>query len=227
MKTAQSRFLQLTGLGLSLGAGLLGAGIAQVPRSGGGGTDAHAMQQLQELGAARTALLAENTQLKKDLEGAKEKLGAASKQAALGTRGSAACQQALQASQATVHSDAETIDQGKQKLQELVAKFRETVAAMKGVETERSQCQQQLTSSQGQFQQCAQRNLEMYKVTDEVLKRLDHESAFGVMARSEPFTRIQRTRIENLVDDYRAKAGEQRVQPPAALPAADILPASK
>jgi chromosome segregation ATPase len=211
MQWVTSKTMRAAGVGLAL-VGVLEYGQAQVPRSGG---DSHVMQELQELGAARAALQTENTQLKKDLDAAKDKLNALSHKADQGKHGIAECQQALQVSQATVHTDEQSIEQGKQRLQELIAKFRETAAATAVVETERTQCKQQLGASQGQFEQCATRNAEMYKITDEVLKRLDHESVFTVMARSEPFTRIERTRVENLVDDYRTKAGELKVQPAA------------
>jgi hypothetical protein len=55
---------------------------------------------------------------------------------------------------------------------------------------------------------CSQRNNDLYKVNTEVLDRYEHEGAFGHMARAEPFTRLKRTQIENLVDEYRQRAEE-------------------
>jgi hypothetical protein len=42
------------------------------------------------------------------------------------------------------------------------------------------------------------------------------------VARAEPFTRIKRTQLENLADDYRARAEEARLG--AAPPAVQVSP---
>ena len=38
------------------------------------------------------------------------------------------------------------------------------------------------------------------------------------MARAEPFTQIKRTQLENLVDDYKQRAEDERTAPPAEAP---------
>src|SRR5262249_876564 len=60
----------------------------------------------------------------------------------------------------------------------------------------------------------------LYKLNDEVLTHYEKQSAFARMATIEPFTRIKRTQNENFVDEYRARAQDQVVTPPAGLPSA-------
>jgi len=100
----------------------------------------------------------------------------------------------------------------KGKMQELVGKFRETITQMRGIESERSQLQQQLAQSKTAFDQCAERNYSLYQVDNEVLDRYSHEGAFSHMASAEPFTRIKRTQIDNLVLEYKERAEELRMK---------------
>jgi hypothetical protein len=44
------------------------------------------------------------------------------------------------------------------------------------------------------------------------LKRYEHVGMFTKVSAAEPFTRITRTRLENLVDEYRIKAQDLRVK---------------
>jgi hypothetical protein len=44
-----------------------------------------------------------------------------------------------------------------------------------------------------------------------VLTKLEDQGFWSRAARVEPFTRIKRTQLENLVDEYAARAEEQRI----------------
>jgi DNA repair ATPase RecN len=196
-------------------AALLLAGIAgseaQVERSGGG-ANAQLVQQYQQLLTERTALQADNDKMKRDLERALKESEASAKQlTALQAAGSTAKAQ-LAAAQQAGQNAAQQLEQSKTRLQELVDRFRETATNLRDVETERSVLQQQLTQGKRDFDQCAERNYQLYQVDGEVLDHYEHQGMFSYLARAEPFTRIRRARIENLVDDYRARAEELRVQ---------------
>jgi len=109
-------------------------------------------------------------------------------------------------------------------MQELVGKFRETLTQMRGIESERSQLQQQLAQSKTAFDQCAERNYSLYQVDNEVLDRYAHEGAFSHMASAEPFTRIKRTQIDNLVLEYKERAEELRVKKAEAAAGSAVPP---
>lgn len=206
---------------------------AQVQRSGGGGGAANAqlMMQYQQADAERTQLKSENTKLKKDLDDLKKQLDAAGKQAATSKAGVSRDATQLAAAQAANDRSAKDLVDAKSKMQELVGKFRETITQMRGVESERTQLQQQLAQSKTAFDQCAERNYSLYQVDNEVLDRYAHEGAFSHIASAEPFTRIKRTQIDNLVLEYKERAEELRMKKAeaaagSAAPAGASQPAS-
>ena len=188
--------------------------MAQVQRSGGGGGAANAqlMMQYQQADAERTQLKSENTKLKKDLDDLKKQLDAAGKQAAASKAGVSRDAAQLAAAQAANDRGAKDLADSKAKMQELVGKFRETITQMRGVESERTQLQQQLAQSKTALDQCADRNYSLYQVDNEVLDRYAHEGALSHMANAEPFTRIKRTQIDNLVLEYKERAEELRMK---------------
>ena len=203
------------GFALLAGTLLCGPVAAQVERSGGGAS-AKLMQQYQQMATERTQLQAQNAQLKKDLDEAKKQLGIAQQRATTSKAGVDRGQAAIAAARAANETTQKSLDETKVKMQELVGRFRETIATLHGVETERSQLRQQLAESQTAFDRCAVSNYELYQVDNEVLDRYEHQGAFSYLGRAEPFTRIKRTRIENLVDEYRQRAEALRVKKASA-----------
>jgi chromosome segregation ATPase len=192
---------------------------AQVQRSGGGGGAASAqlMMQYQQASAERTQLQSDNAKLKKDIEDLKKQLDAANKQVAAGkavAAGASRNNAQLAAAQAANDRTAKDLADSKAKMQELVNKFRETLTQMRGIESERTQAQQELEKTKASYDVCVQRNYDLYQVNTEVLDRYSHEGAFGHLARAEPFTRIKRTQIDNYVLEYKERAQELRVQKP-------------
>lgn len=208
--------------------------VAQVPRGGGGGAASAAlMQQYQQAEGELAQLQADNAKLKKDLEASKKDLDAARQQLAAAKVGANRSQAALSAAQAAGESSARSLEEYRAKLQELIAHYTETARQLRTVETERGQLQQQLAESKRTYDQCVERNYDLYQVDNEVLDRYEHQGAFSYLARAEPFTRLERTRIENLVTEYRQRAEELRLQksvpgkaPAANPPAASPPPAS-
>jgi chromosome segregation ATPase len=191
--------------------GIAGSALAQVQRSSSGAS-AQLMQQYQQVASERTTLQGENAKLKKDLEDAKKERASLTQQIAALRANANGKQGALAAAQAANASTAQTLEQTKAKLQELVARFREMATTLRDTESDRNTLKGDLAASRADFDHCAEHNLQLYDVNREILDRYEHQSTFGVLARSEPFTRIKRTQIENLVDEYRTRAQELQVQ---------------
>lgn len=183
---------------------------AQVQRSGN--ADARVAQQLQQLTSERSALQAENTKLKQELEQAKaqlQKTGAATKtlesrnralEASAG-RGTAASQQAE-----------EQLERTRVQMQELVTKFRETAETLREVETERATLKGHFATKEREFKTCVDRNAGLYNLNVEVLDRMENRGFWSNVAEREPFTRIKRVELENLIDDYKYRADELRLE---------------
>ena len=200
---------------------------AQVQRSGGGSANAQLAQQYQQAVTERAQLQADNDKLKKQLDDTKKQLDSAKQQLATTKASAGTAASELATAQASAQSSAQTLEQTKARLQELVARFRDTAVTLRDVEADRSQLQQQLLQSRAKFDLCAERNYQLYQVDSEVLDKYEHEGFFSYAARGEPFTRIKRTRIENLVDEYKERAEELRVQksaPPAGASSREASP---
>ncbi|HUN74198.1 MAG TPA: hypothetical protein VMU40_06750 [Steroidobacteraceae bacterium] len=185
---------------------------AQTPRSGGGAS-AELYQQLQQLSSERASLQADNERLKKELDDMrKQRDTLKSAQKGLDARAQAAQAELVQSASQRGALQGQ-LDRMKSEMQQLIAKFRETVETFRGVEADRNQTKQTLVARERDLKVCMDRNAALYKLNDEVLTRWDRESVWSRMARTEPFTRIARVRLENLIDGYKVRADEQRLAP--------------
>lgn len=187
---------------------------SQVERSGGGEMQ-KIMQQYQQVAAEKTALQGQLTQMKTELDAAKAELAAVKKERdALKARAGGAAAAAAVVAQLTASKESadKNLELYKQRMNELVSRFRETATNLKEVETDRSNLRKDLSERNAAFDKCAENNLQLYEITNEVLDRYEHVGLFTKASAGEPFTRITRTRIENLVDEYRARALENRTQ---------------
>jgi chromosome segregation ATPase len=183
---------------------------AQVQRSGN--ADARVAQQLQQLANEKVALQAENNKLKQELEQVKAQLQKSSSTAKeLENRNRVL--QASSASRTTNNQQAEEqLERTRAQMQELVAKFRETAQTLRDVETDRATAKSQLAAKEREYKVCVDRNAGLYELNDEVLDRMEDRGFWSQLAEREPFTRLKRTQLENLIDDYRYRVEELRVE---------------
>lgn len=194
--------------------------LAQTQRSGN--ESQKLMQQYQQLASERTAMQLQLAALKKDLDGAKSDLAGVKKErdalrARMGSADAAIAQAKISRQGAE-----ENVEKGKQRMAELVARAREIALNLRDVEIDRNKLRTDLAERDRAYDSCAEANLGLYEVSSEILSRYEHTGLFTRAAATEPFTRLTRTRIENLVDDYRARAEELRVKKrPAESPAAE------
>jgi chromosome segregation ATPase len=199
---------------------------AQTARSGSG-ANTQLLQQLQQLASERTSLQAEAARAKKELEDArKERDDLKKAQQAVEQRAKTSAAALAQSASERAASEQE-LTQTKAKMEELIAKFRETLQTLRQIEAESASAKQTLATRDQQLKVCVDRNASLYKLNGEILTHLEHESAWSHVARSEPFTKIKRVQLENLADDYQARADDQRVSPGSTpLPPASRAPQS-
>jgi chromosome segregation ATPase len=182
--------------------------LAQTAR--GGGESQRFMQQYQQLATEKTALEAQVASLKHDLEAARTELATAQKERdALKARSAAAGASVTQLGAAKEAAE-KTNEQTRQQMSELVTHFRETANNLKQVETDREQLRGQLREGSAAYDRCATANLSLYELDADILNRYEHVGWFTRVSASEPFTRITRARMENLVDETRARALDLR-----------------
>jgi chromosome segregation ATPase len=197
---------------------------AQAPRGGGGGSEAQRiMQQYQQVAAEKTSLQAQLAQMKKDLDSANAELASVKKERdALKARSAGTRSAAAQLAQANAAKESaeKSLDQSKQKTAELIERFKQTIGTLKGVESERAQLQKDNAAVSTAFDKCALNNMDLFDISNTVLDRYEHVGFFTKTAAAEPFTRLTRTRINNVVDEYRARAQELRLKKSGAADAA-------
>ncbi len=187
---------------------------AQSQRSGGSEAQ-KLMQQYQQLAAEKTSLQAQVAQLKKDLDTAQTAAAAIKKERdASKTRAAGSAGAAAQLAQANVAKESaeKNLEQTKQRTNELITRFKETVGTLKGVESDRDQLRKDIQALGIGYDKCVENNLQLYEISNGVLDRYAHVGLFTRVGTAEPFTKITRTRIENLVDEDRARAQELRVK---------------
>jgi chromosome segregation ATPase len=184
---------------------------AQTQRSGGEAQKF--MQQYQQVAAEKTALQAQVAQMQKDLDAAKAELSVV-KQERDTARKARAGDSAAAIAQVTSAKEAadRALDQSKQRMTDLVGKFREIATNLKEVEADRTKLRDDLAKRSSALDACVVNNAQLGDLNLEILDRYEHVGLFTKVSAAEPFTRIARTRIENLTDEYRARAQELRVK---------------
>lgn len=192
--------------------------LAQVARSGGS-ANAELVNQLQQLASDRTALQAENARLKSQLaDVTKDRDALKAGQQGLDRRARDTAAALAQSNGQRDRADQE-LTQYQAKMQELIAKFRETIQKLRDTETESASAKQSLATRERELSVCVDRNVALYHLNQEVLNHMDRQGFWSRLAQNEPFTQIKRVQNENLIDNYRARAQDQRVAPSTAPPA--------
>jgi len=203
------------------GVSTLTAEVAHAQESrGGGGINAQVIAQLQQLSAENASLKSDNEQLKQQLAAAQKERDALKKGAQSTDARMRASQAALARSTADDTSDQQRLAQGQAAMQQLIAKFRELVETLRKTEIDETTTQQGLAMRQQDLTVCTQRNQALYKLDDDVLTHFEGQGFLTRLASDEPFTRIERVRLENYADESRDKAQVQRYAPPAGAVAA-------
>jgi len=184
---------------------------AQVERTGGGEAQ-KMMQQYQQLAAEKTSLQTQLAQMKKDFDAAHADLAALKRERDGLKAASGAANAAIVRANGEKQTAEQSLEQSKQRLAELIAKFRDMAQNLKTVEQSRTELLKSLNERSAAYDACAIDNEQLYGLGREVLDRYEHVGLGTKIATIEPFTKIARTRIENLATEYRARADELRIK---------------
>ena len=177
-----------------------------------GGENARAMQELQQVAAERTALKTDNGKLKDEVAELKKKLDKATAEgAAVSARVKELEAAAGRGAESSKQAN-EALEKSRAQMQELIAHFRETALNLKTVEADRNNLRGQLEARGREYDTCVEHNVGLYQVGHEALDRLDRHGFWSKVGESEPFTQLARARLDNLIDDYRARLEESRLE---------------
>jgi chromosome segregation ATPase len=178
------------------------------------GSDETARLQLmlQQLNAERTALAAENAKLERDLESSRTELEKVKSENAASRQKLGATSSQLATARAQGDAVQSAFDTLKSRFDELVEQFRKMAGALKEVEAERSSLERLVSAFDARVTACERNNEALYTATLELIDLYEKKGFMSVLAQREPVTKLKRTQIENLMDDYRRIADEMRLQ---------------
>lgn len=167
-----------------------------------GGTNDQSQALIQQLGAERTRLTAENAKLKKQLKDAESQLEELEKENTKTSKTLSSVQNQLSSKSDLSDKLTEQLTQAKTRMEELIAKFRETITSLRNVESESAQQSQQITQLERELNTCATNNVALSKLGFEVLENYENKGFWSRAGQKEPFTQLKKVQIENLVDEY-------------------------
>ncbi len=203
MKANTSRLL-IAGAGLLLSM----TSMAQTERASSSG-NTQLMRQMQQLASERTQLQADNARLKQELDAARKERDALKGASAAAEKRLHSLEAGAARAGGERDASAQELAQLRGRMEELVAKFRETATALRDVETQRATAVQTLALRDNELAQCGDRNQKLYDLNDEILTYFGNRGFWSGLASAEPFTKLKRTQLENLIGEYRAKAEDQ------------------
>ena len=217
-------------LTLVLASAVPAGALAQTSRDGGGGgggQSAQAMAQLQQMAVERNALLSQVERLKEEV--ATAQAAAAKSEAQLGALRSRAG--AAEAKIKAAETGKETAEQAGTRLQarldDVMGRLKQTAETLKTTDGERSDLADKLAVLTRAQNTCVDNNASLYLVASEVIDRYEGLGLGNALVRSEPFTRLARTRAENAADAYRDRIAALREKAAVAKAEAAAQAASK
>jgi chromosome segregation ATPase len=161
--------------------------------------------RLRDAETAQASLQADKAQLEQDKQALTDKADALAKQAD--------SDKAAIANLTSKAAEQETaINQMKDSLAKWKAAYEQINAGAQKLKTERDKAVSEDIIAQRTIADREAKNLELYRLANEILTRYEKFGLGDALAAREPFTGITRTKLENLVQDYSDKIADARVR---------------
>jgi chromosome segregation ATPase len=183
-----------------------------------GDASARLQQAVMQLQNEKAQLAAENQRLKADVERLQAEADRLDKERGSLERRASAAETKASRLEAGGGAAGERLRSTEARLNEVVGKYRELAETLRQVEQERATLRQQAARDAAALASCSTNNVELAGIADEALTRYVKKGCFGALAQAEPFTGIQRARIENAVAESRARIATLSVPPAAPEP---------
>jgi chromosome segregation ATPase len=209
---------------VALFSGLAAIAGAQQARDDGGAARLQAM--VSQLTSEKTQLQAENKDMKAKLDTANADLKKARDQNADLQKRLGQNESALSQSNAANARGTEQAAQQRNRMDELVKQFRETIENLRQTELERNQLKTTLAAREGALTQCVASNDKLLATGNEILDRYESKGCFSTVREKEPFTQNKRVQMQNLVDGYRWQLEDQKLPESVTKAAGSAAPAA-
>jgi chromosome segregation ATPase len=94
------------------------------------------------------------------------------------------------------------ISQDRERMQELIAKFKELIQAFRTVEFEKAQLKENITNTKKELLSCAENNVKLVDTNKDLLKLYVNKGVWESLSQAEPITQLSRVQVENLEQEY-------------------------
>jgi chromosome segregation ATPase len=172
-----------------------------------------ARAQLEDLQAQQARWAAEKAALEKERDDARKEAGAARAAAKTASGMSPEASRALAAERQKREAAEAELQRGK-------ADASSAAVALRTAETERARLAKELEAAKGQVDACTARNVQMYRVGQEVIAAYENIGVGDVVASRQPFAARARVKLENAAQSFGDRLYEQRFDPRAGQAAA-------
>lgn len=167
-------------------------------------------REMRQVQAKLTAAQQENVSLSAQIEALKKQISLAETKGSVLEKKSKG--QSKQVDELT--EKYQETDKNLQKTMQLLAAMTES---QKQTQLEKEQERKRL---EGVIQVCEKRNADLYQVSVDMMNRYQSKGVVDALLQKEPFTGIEKVRVDNVMQDYRDKAADARFTSGIA-PAAD------
>jgi chromosome segregation ATPase len=169
---------------------------------------ADARSQLQDLQGQQAQWQAQKTQVEQERDAARKALDDAKVQQARN-------QSSASADAAALASERDALVQAQGQVQQLQKEVAEANAKAHDQEEHGNDLATQLGTAQGQVSTCTAKNVQLYKIGNEILDAYSHVGLGTVLASREPFAASERVKLENAAQAYGDQLYGQRYDPRA------------
>lgn len=179
-------------------------------RDAGSAAAAKAQYMMKQIAAERDSLKAKNAQLEQDKEkldkeilSLKDKIKSSNKQSD---------HKSKVIDQYKEHNEAlkERIVQQRDRMEEIIEKFKAVVANLREVETEKTRLTGDVKNLDREVRACAKNNVMLFEAGLEALKQYESKGVWDAISQNEPVTGLKDVEIENLVQQYRHRMKQER-----------------
>lgn len=121
-------------------------------------------------------------------------------------------EKSLQAQQRDNTTLTQQLTEAQQALATLRQEHESTLATLKASEDDNGRLEATGAEQRGQIADCEHKNLLLYQANTELLEKYQNKSAWDALAQKEPFTGIEKVRIDNVLQEYRDKLAAECVK---------------
>jgi chromosome segregation ATPase len=166
---------------------------------------------VRQANGERDEALAENAKLQTELTSLKKKLDGVQGKLAATEKHGTTTEEALERYKQSDAALRERLQQQNDKIQQIVNKYKELVASLRQVESDRAEARSMMVSQAKEIDQCVEKNLSLYQTGMELIDRYDNKGVWASLMQREPLTGIQRVKMENAVQDYKLRLHDSKL----------------